>query len=138
MVFADAVGTKLQTIKIFLVDDNRFFLESLSFLLSRQNDMEVIGTSSRARGTIKLIEDNNPDVIILDFRLPDQDGISLLEEIKSHFDIPVIMLSMYEEYKERAVRNGAFASLVKGVGLDARYQAIRCAYRSCQVTGEKQ
>ncbi|MCX6089236.1 MAG: response regulator transcription factor [Candidatus Atribacteria bacterium] len=138
MVFADAVGTKLQTIKVFLVDDNRFFLESLSFLLSRQSDMEVIGTSSRARGTIKLIEDNNPDVIILDFRLPDRDGISLLEEIKSHFDIPVIMLSMYEEYKERAVRNGAFAYLVKGEGLDALYQAIRGAYRSSQVTPEKQ
>ena len=71
-----------------------------------------------------------PDVIILDMRLPDGDGITLLQEIKSNFDIPVIMLTMYEEYKEQAIKAGAFAYLIKGEGLDRLYQLIRKASKA--------
>jgi len=113
--------------KIFIVDDNRFFLESLVFLLNRQNDMNVVGTHGRIQGVLEKIEAVKPDVIILDMRLPDGDGITLLQEIKSSFDIPVIMLTMYEEHKERAVKAGAFAYLVKGESLDRLYQLIRKA-----------
>ncbi len=113
--------------KIFIVDDNRFFLESLVFLLNRQNDMSVVGTHDRVEGVFEKIEEVKPDVIILDMRLPDGDGITLLQKIKLSFDIPVIMLTMYEEYKERAVRAGAFAYLVKGESLDRLYQLIRKA-----------
>jgi DNA-binding NarL/FixJ family response regulator len=120
-------GMKTTPKKIFIVDDNRFFLESLVFLLNRQNDMDVVGTHDRIQGVLERIEAVKPDVIILDMRLPDGDGIALLQEIKLHFDVPVIMLTMYEEHKERAVRAGAFAYLVKGEGLDRLYQLIRKA-----------
>jgi DNA-binding NarL/FixJ family response regulator len=120
-------GTKTTPKKIFIVDDNRFFLESLVFLLNRQNDMDVVGTHDRIQGVLERIEAVKPDVIILDMRLPDGDGIALLQEIKLNFDVPVIMLTMYEEHKERAIRAGAFAYLVKGEGLDRLYQLIRKA-----------
>ena len=120
-------GMKTTPKKIFIVDDNRFFLESLVFLLNRQNDMDVVGTHDRIQGVLERIEAVKPDVIILDMRLPDGDGIALLQEIKLNFDVPVIMLTMYEEHKERAVRAGAFAYLVKGEGLDRLYQLIRKA-----------
>ena len=97
-------GMKTTPKKIFIVDDNRFFLESLVFLLNRQNDMDVVGTHDRIQGVLERIEAVKPDVIILDMRLPDGDGIALLQEIKLNFDVPVIMLTMYEEHKERAVR----------------------------------
>ena len=120
-------GIKTTPKKIFLVDDNRFFLESLVFLLNRQNDMDVVGTHDRIQGVLERIEAATPDVIILDMRLPDGDGFALLQEIKSNFDIPVIMLTMYEEHKERAIKTGAYAYLVKGEGLDRLYQLIRKA-----------
>lgn len=123
-------GMKTTPKKIFIVDDNRFFLESLVFLLNRQNDMDVVGTHDRIQGVLERIEAVKPDVIILDMRLPDGDGIALLQEIKLNFDVPVIMLTMYEEHKERAVRAGAFAYLVKGEGLDRLYQLIRKATES--------
>jgi DNA-binding NarL/FixJ family response regulator len=123
-------GMKTTPKKIFIVDDNRFFLESLVFLLNRQNDMDVAGTHDRIQGVLERIEAVKPDVIILDMRLPDGDGITLLQKIKSSFDIPVIMLTMYEEHKERAARAGAFAYLVKGEGLDRLYQLIRKATES--------
>lgn len=92
--------------------------------------MDVAGTHDRVQGVLERIEAVKPDVIILDMRLPDGDGITLLQKIKSSFDIPVIMLTMYEEHKERAVRAGAFAYLVKGEGLDRLYQLIRKATES--------
>lgn len=120
-------GVKTTPKKVFVVDDNRFFLESLVFLLSRQNDMYVVGTYDRIQGVLERIQAVKPDVIILDMRLPDGNGIALLQKIKSNFDIPVIMLTMYEEHKEQAIRAGAFAYLVKGEGLDRLYQLIRKA-----------
>ena len=120
-------GKKTNPKKIFIVDDNHFFLESLVFLINRQNDMDVTGTHDRIQGVLERIEATKPDIIILDLRLPDGDGVALLQEIKSNFDIPVIMLTMYEEHKERAIKTGAYAYLVKGEGLDRLYQLIRKA-----------
>ena len=121
------VGTEMNEKRIFIIDDNRFFLESLIFILNRQNDMKVVGAHHCAQGALQLIDTAKPDVIILDMRLPDSDGITLLQGIKSHFEIPVIMLTMYEEHKDRAIKNGAYAYLVKGGGLDLLYQTIRKA-----------
>lgn len=121
---------KFRAKRVFIIDDNRFFLESLIFLLNRQNDMEVVGTHHCAQGVLQMIDTAKPDVIVLDMRLPDTDGITLLQNIKSQFDVPVIMLSMYEEYKDRAMKNGAYAYLVKGGGLDILYQTIRKASES--------
>ena len=120
-------GMKIDPKKVFIIDDNRFFLESLVFLLNRQNDIRVVGTHHRIHGVLQMIEETKPDVIILDMRLPDGDGISLLQQIKLKCDIPVIMLTMYEEYKDRAMKNGAFGYLVKGEGLERLYQMIRKA-----------
>lgn len=119
--------TKAQTKqkKVFVVDDNRFFLESLIFLLNRQEDVTVVGTHHRTRGALQKIKAAQPDVVILDMQLPDGDGISLLQEIKSQLGIPVIMLTIYEEGREQAIKNGACAYLIKGGDLDTLYQEIR-------------
>jgi len=116
---------KISQKKVFVVDDNRFFLESLVFLLNRQKDIKVVGTYHRARGVLQKIKAAQPDVVILDVQLPDGDGISILQEIKSQLGIPVIMLTIYEEGRERAMKNGAYAYLVKGEELDILYQKIR-------------
>jgi len=120
-----ATKVKVKQKKVFVVDDNRFFLESLVFLLNRQKDIKVVGTYHRARGVLQKIKAAQPDVVILDVQLPDGDGISILQEIKSQLGIPVIMLTIYEEGRERAMKNGAYAYLVKGEELDILYQKIR-------------
>jgi len=116
---------KVSQKKVFVVDDNRFFLESLVFLLNRQEDIKVVGTHHRVRGVLQKIQATQPDVVILDMELPDGDGISVLQEIKTQLGIPVIMLTIYEEGRERAMKNGAYAYLVKGEELDILYQKIR-------------
>ena len=120
--------SKTESIKILLIDDNRFFLESLSFILNMKKDMEVIETSDTARGAFELIEQSKPDVVILDLMLPDMDGITLLEKIKEKYpDLSVIILTMHEGYQKQALHRGAFAYHVKGEPLDTLYDNIRRA-----------
>lgn len=125
-----ATEVKTKQKKVFVVDDNRFFLESLVFLLNRQEDVTVVGTHHRVKGTLQKIKAAQPDVVILDMQLPDGDGISLLQEIKSQLDIPVIILTIYEEGREQAIKNGAYAYLIKGGDLDTLYQKIRRAEKA--------
>jgi len=125
-----ATEVKTKQKKVFVVDDNRFFLESLVFLLNRQEDVTVVGTHHRVKGTLQKIKAAQPDVVILDMQLPDGDGISLLQEIKSQLDIPVIILTIYEEGREQAIKNGAYAYLIKGGDLDTLYQEIRRAEKA--------
>ncbi len=125
------VGEK--TVRVFLVDDNHFFLESLTFILNLKRDMEVIGTSKSGTDALNFLEQNRPDVVIVDMMLPDMDGIALLESIRKRFEVPVIILSMHEEYRNHALRRGAFSYLVKGEGLDHLYDAIRRAFHEYSV-----
>ena len=119
------VGEK--TVRVFLVDDNPFLLESLQFLLERQGDLKVVGKSIRGKGVITKLKRAKPDVVVLDVRLQDSDGLLLLEKIRKNFPLPVVMLSMYEEYREYALRMGAFAYLVKGKDLEELYRTLRLA-----------
>ncbi|MBC7216948.1 MAG: response regulator transcription factor [Candidatus Caldatribacterium sp.] len=112
-------------IRVFLIDDNRFLLESLEFLINAQPGLRVVGKSTRGRGVISRLRKLNPDVVVLDVRLDEEDGLELLEKLKEELSIPVVMLSMYEEYEEEALRRGAFAYLVKGRDVYDLYRTLR-------------
>lgn len=119
------VREERKTVRIFLVDDNKFLLESLSFLLERQGDFKVVGTSLKGRGLLQRLGQVKPDVVLLDVYLGDSDGVLVLKDIREKLHIPVIMISVYEEHRERALRNGAFAYIVKGGDPLELYRAIR-------------
>ena len=116
-------GGQNQPEKVFAVMITVFLKAGVSSQPSK--DIKVVGTYHRARGVLQKIKAAQPDVVILDVQLPDGDGISILQEIKSQLGIPVIMLTIYEEGRERAMKNGAYAYLVKGEELDILYQKIR-------------
>ncbi|GEM_PF-745310 len=113
-------------IRLLIIDDNRYFLESLTFILHLKKDMQVVGNNFQARGTLDLVRDLEPDIVIMDVMLPDMDGVTLLEKIKEQYpDLPVILFSMCGDLKRKALRRGAYAYLVKGEeSIDALYQAI--------------
>lgn len=90
--------------------------------------MQVIDTADSARGALEVLENNRPDIVILDLMLPDMDGITLLEKIKEKYpDLAVIILTMYEGHQKQALRRGAFSYHVKGESLDNLYEDIRRA-----------
>lgn len=119
------IATERQVIRVFLVDDNRFFLEGLILLLERQGDFQVVGVSPRGKGLLRRLAKVRPDVVLLDLCLEDINGITVLQGIVRELRTPVVMMSVYEEYKEQALKSGAFAYLVKGGDPLELYQVLR-------------
>lgn len=112
-------------IRVFLIDDNGFLLESLEFLINNQPGFRVIGKSTKGRGVLSRLKKLKPDVVVLDVRLNNEDGLELLEKLRQKTAIPVVMLSMYEDYEQEALERGACAYLVKGRDIHEFYRTLR-------------
>lgn len=121
----------MRIIRIFLMDNNRLFLEGLMLLIEKRRDLKVVGIATRAKNALRAIARTSPDVVIMDFVLPDASGASLIQEIRERWKrIRVIVLSLYdnEDFQEEARRSGAFAYLVKGGLVEDLLSAIYAAY----------
>ena len=103
-------------IKIAIVDDHSCFTKALEIILKLYPDLKPIITADNGAHLLQLIENNRPDVILLDIRMPVMDGLTTLKELQTVYpEIKVIMLSMdlkLEDVKE-ALRLGASACLLK-------------------------
>ena len=105
----------MDTLKAILIDDELPSLENLQQKLEEFcPDIAVIGTAQKPEEAIRLIEQNQPDVIFLDIEMPRMNGFKMLEEIKEkNFDI--IFITAYNHYAIDAIRISAFDYLVKPV-----------------------
>src|SRR3954451_4998133 len=95
--------------------------------------MVVIGEASDGAEAVQLAEQSAPDVVVMDMRMPNVDGIEATEQIaNAEWAMPVVVLSAYDEPQmiEAALAAGATNCLKKGVGLDELIEAIRAAHRS--------
>jgi signal transduction histidine kinase len=114
-------------IRVLVVDDNDGFRESLAFLLSGEN-LEVIGQASSGPEAIEMVRRLAPDVVLMDVRMPDMDGIETTRQLKEvQPGIGVIALSSMDE--QRAVRDmlvaGASGYVLKDSDADAIIHAVR-------------
>lgn len=99
-------------IRILIVDDQHAVREVLDSKLSEERDFQVIGKAKDGLEAIALLESLKPDIMTLDVHMPNMDGITLLQNIQSKYNLPVIMLSSYTEEGTKAtieaLRYGAF------------------------------
>lgn len=96
--------------RVLIVDDHELLREGLKELLADLAEVVVCGESSGEDEAMKLVVSLRPALVLVDVKLAQGDGISLLRRIKSHDDsIHVIVISMFDEklYGERALRVGA-------------------------------
>jgi two-component system response regulator (stage 0 sporulation protein A) len=120
-----------EKIKVFLADDNKDFIDTLSNYLNSQPDMEIIGTSFDGLEAYHKILSLKPDVAILDGIMPNLDGLGILERLeksKSPNDIPIcIMLSAVNQEKitQQAIDLGAEYYMVKPFDLACLASRIR-------------
>jgi DNA-binding NarL/FixJ family response regulator len=118
-------------IRVILVDDHAVLREGLRFMLGQAADVDVVGEASDGREAIAAVEAVRPDVVLMDVKMPDMDGLATLRVFKeTNPDLPVLILSMYDdpEYVEQALHLGAVGYLLKTVGLDELTRAIRAAF----------
>ena len=107
------------TIRIFVLDDHELVRTGLQTLLECEEDMEVVGQAATAQQGLEQIAALQPDVAILDVRLPDGSGIEVCREIRSTYpQIACLMLTSYadDEALFSAIMAGAAGYVLKEIG----------------------
>jgi len=120
----------VKKIKVCIVDDNRELVGLLEEYIENQDDMEVVGVAHNGQECLDLIEDIEPDVMILDIIMPHLDGLAVLErmrDIKSAAMPNVIMLTAFgqEDVTKKAVDLGASYFILKPFDMDHLASHIR-------------
>jgi DNA-binding NarL/FixJ family response regulator len=111
-------------IRVLLVEDSDVYRDSLVFLLGTRTGLEVVDAVVDGASALRSYREHVPDVVVLDYRLPDVDGGVVAAEI----DAPVVFLSASAGRDEYDAASSAGAALVrKDEGIDALLAAIRAA-----------
>ena len=115
-------------IRIFSVDDHPLLREGIAALVNSQPDMTVAGEAATGAEALQLFKQLQPDVTLLDLRLPDTSGIDILIAIRTEFpDARIIMLTTFEGDVEihRALQAGARGYLLKNMPPSELLDVIR-------------
>ncbi len=117
-----------QAIRILVADDHAIFRDGLRKLLEVADDVQIVGEASNGIECVKMLAKLKPDILLLDLRMPEKDGLGVLEEV--NFDsLPtrVIVLTAAEDDRDvvRAMRLGARGVVLKQSASDLLLKSIR-------------
>lgn len=118
-------------IKILLVDDQMILAEGIKSVLETCPDFEVLGIASDGTEAIDFVMQSRPDVILMDIRMPNMNGVVATKRIKEIDEsIKIIVLTTFDDsdYILSAINNGASGYLLKDIGSTALIDAIKNAY----------
>ena len=116
------------TIKVLVVDDQRIVREGLALLLRTTPGVEPVGAAENGRQALDLVRELEPDVVLMDLRMPELDGVEATRAIRSaHPAVQVIVLTTYSDDESvfAALRAGARGYLTKDAEADELARAIR-------------
>jgi DNA-binding NarL/FixJ family response regulator len=105
-------------IKVLIADDHRLILESVQATLEAAGDFEVVATTTEATRVAALVGETAPDLVLLDVRMPELDGLTCLTRLRRRFPrLVVVMMSGSEEpaIRQQALDGGASAFVLKHI-----------------------
>ena len=118
-------------IKVMIADDQELIRQSLQIVLEMKEGIEVTATAKDGREVIQEVRKDKPDVILMDVRMPEMDGVQCTQIIKEQYpDVKIIILTTFDddEYVYNALKFGASGYLLKGVSMDELENAIKTVY----------
>ena len=117
-------------IRVLLADDQALVRAGFAALLDAQDGIEVVGQAADGAVAVRLVRELNPDVVLMDIRMPGLDGLQATHQIAGDgrlAGVRVVILTTFEldEYVFEAIRSGAAGFLVKDTDPDELVQAVR-------------
>ncbi len=122
----------MPTIRLLIVDDHPVVRAGIRGMLTGQPDLEVVGEASDGAEAVRLAQRLQPDVILMDLRMPGMDGVAAIERIrKARPETHVLVLTTYDSDADilRAIEAGATGYLLKDAPRGELHRAIRAAAR---------
>ena len=128
-------------IKVMIADDQELIRQSLQIVLEMKEGIEVTATAKDGREVIQEVRKDKPDVILMDVRMPEMDGVQCTQIIKEQYpDVKIIILTTFDddEYVYNALKHGASGYLLKGISMDDAIEIVSktCAYTNHTILAE--
>lgn len=126
-------------IKILIADDQEMIRQSLLITLGNEPDFEVTDAVENGAEAISSVRKNKPDVILMDIRMPEMDGLACTELIKEQYPaIKIIILTAFDddEYVFNALKYGVSGYLLKGIPMKELVDAVRKVYEGTAIINE--
>ena len=127
-------------INILIADDQELMRQSLKIMLSSQPNFAVTDTVSNGREVLESIKKNKPDIVLMDIRMPEMDGVVCTQKVKEMApDIKVIILTTFDddEFVFNAIKFGASGYLLKGTSLKDLTSAITKVYNGKSIMNDE-
>lgn len=122
-------------IRVFIVDDHYMVIEGIRSLLHNEKDIELLGHACNASSCLAFLQQQQPDVILMDINLPDISGIELCQEVKEKFPaVFVLGLSTFNQqsFIEKMIQNGASGYVLKNATQNELMEAIHTVIKGKQ------
>lgn len=120
------------TIRVLITDDHTLVREGLRLILETAANIEVVGEAENGRAALQLAAELMPDVILMDLRMPEMDGLTAINHLREDFPhIAVIILTTFneDEMMLRGLQAGARGYLLKDMSRDSLVDTIEAAVR---------
>jgi DNA-binding NarL/FixJ family response regulator len=122
--------TEQHTIRVAIADDQHLIRAGFRSLLEAEPDIEIVGEAGTGAEALALVIETKPDVVLMDIRMPDGDGLWATEQIVQRSDLAntrIVIVTTFEldEYVGRAIRAGASGFLVKDTEPEEFIRAVR-------------
>lgn len=122
-------------IRVLLADDQELFRAAIAIMVNAQEDMEVVGQAATGGEAVALAEELRPDVILMDIRMPEMDGVEATRQIMTRTadagsPVRVLVLTTFnlDDRAATAIRHGASGFLLKDATPQMLQEAIRTVY----------
>ncbi len=121
--------------KLIIADDSDLLRDRIKESLKDLKEIEIVGEAKNGIEAVSIINDKNPDMVLLDIRMPELNGIQVLKEIKNNGRKPIMLVFTnypYSQYKKKCIIEGADYFLDKNVD----FQEVKDLIAQLAQTGE--
>ncbi|WNF36622.1 response regulator transcription factor [Bacillaceae bacterium IKA-2] len=117
-----------KVIKIVIIDDHQLFREGVKRILAMEKDFDVVAEGDDGSMAMELVEQHNPDVILMDINMPKLNGVEATRQlIEKYPDVKVLILSIHDDetYVTHVLKTGASGYLLKEMDADSLVEAVK-------------